>query len=119
MVYEANKLQNRISIHDQLLMQAFDFLTTLANSIFIGRKFLAVESNLGASYLANIHAAKFKMDYITSYHWAWRPISTKKVGVTDVGLNNFIKRTGGTYALIFVQSGVQSGHHLMYIKSEP
>jgi hypothetical protein len=43
----------------------------------------------------------------------------KKIVLTEIGLKNFIIRMGGTYTLIFVQSGVHSDLHLIYIKVEP
>jgi len=120
MVYEANKMENKATRYQQLcMMEAYDSLMKLTNSILTGNKQLIVDSTLTPAYLANFHAPLIKLDTITPDHWAWTPISSKIIGLTQIGLENFVARMGGTYAVILVRSGVHSGHHLMYIKVEP
>ena len=119
MVYEANKLQDKITRQEHLRMQSYDLLTKLTNSIFMGKKYIVVDSTITPPYLENLHAPLIEFDSITPNHWAWTPISSKKIGLTEIDLKNLIVRIKGTFALIYVHSGVHSGHHLMYIKAEP
>ena len=61
MVHEANKLQDNITRHEHLRMQSYDFLTMLTNSIFMGNKYLVVESNIIPPNLANLHLPLIKL----------------------------------------------------------
>jgi hypothetical protein len=117
MLHEAKKVQNRIARESQVRKQAVDSLIMLTNSLFPGKKYLIVDSDL-ERVMHKLHAPLIKFNSITPEHWAWRKISHKKVLLTEIGVKNFVMRTGGTYALIFVESGIHSGHHLMYIVGE-
>jgi hypothetical protein len=118
MVYGPNKLQDKITRQEQLRMQSYDSLTMLTNSIFMGNKYLVVDSTLTQPNLANLHLPLIKFDFITPDHWTWTPISRKIISLTETALNNYIMRMKGTFALISIESGVHSGDHLMYIKCE-
>jgi hypothetical protein len=119
MVNEASKLQNKFARLEHLRMQAYDSLTMLTNSIFMGNRHLAVNSTFTPPYVTNPHLPLIKFDSITPIDWAWTPISTKAIALTDIGLKNYIiQMEGSTYAQIFVKSGVYPGYHLMYIKVE-
>ena len=100
----ANRLEDLKAIQNHILTQAVDYLLVLTNSLFIEKKYLLVESTLAPAFLVNLHAPLIELDFIYPDHWAWKPISSKKVGLTDIGLKNFLTRAGGTYAVIYVRS---------------
>ena len=55
MVDEANSLQNKIVKEDYIRIQAHHFLAILANSIFMGKQHLVVDSTLAPPYVTNLH----------------------------------------------------------------
>jgi hypothetical protein len=65
--------------------------------------------------VGSFHAPVIRMDFITPSHWAWSPIKSGRLGLTDTGLADIIRKVGGTYAIISIQKGELSGYHLLYI----
>jgi hypothetical protein len=117
MVNEANSLQNKVAKQEYIRIQAYDSLGILANSIFMGKQHLVVNSTLTPAYVRNLHVPLIKFDSVTFTHWAWMPISKQIIALNDIGLKNYIALMGAsTYALIFIESGVYSGYHLMYVE---
>jgi hypothetical protein len=116
---KVNQLQNKIARLKQIREQALDCLVKLTNWVWNGEKYLIGDSNLETEYpvkfLQQFHAPRLNFRSITPNHWAWKTISEKKVKLSEIGLKDFIERTGGTYAIIFIQSGTYSGDHLIYV----
>jgi hypothetical protein len=115
MINEVNILQNRSAKEDELRMQASQSLIKLANSLFTGKISLVVEPVLEAELIANFHGPVIKLDYLTTNHWSWSPIVNKVVDISGKSMNNFIVDMAGSYVLISVQNGNNSGYHLMYV----
>lgn len=116
MVGEANSLQKKFD-KDYIRIQAYDSLAILANSIFMGKQHLVVNSTLTPKYVASLHVPRLKFHSITPTDWAWMPISKKIIALNDIALKSYIALMGEcTYALIVIESGVYSGYHLMYVK---
>ena len=85
----------------------------------MGNKYLLVEANIIPSNLANLHMPLIKLDSITFDHWAWMPISRKKISLSEIGLKNYIMQMrGSTFALISVERGVHSGYYRMHVVDE-
>ena len=117
MVNEANSLQNKFVKQEYIRIQAYDSLAILANSIFMGKQHLVVNSTLTPAHVTNLHVPLIKFDSITHNDWAWVPISKKIIPLNDIALKSYIALMGAsTYALILIESGVYSGYHLMYVK---
>jgi hypothetical protein len=117
MVNEANSLQNKFVKQQYVHKQAYDSLAILANSIFMGKQHLVVNSRVTPAYVTNLHIPLIKLDSITPTHWAWMPISKEIIALSEIGLKNYIALMGAsTYALIFIESGDYSGYHLMYVE---
>lgn len=112
---EANKIQNKVDKLDQIQTRANGCLAILANSIWRGKKYLITNSSLSPAYVEHFQGPRLTYESISPDHWAWKKISSKKFKLGDIAFKNFIRRTRGTYALIFVQTGDHFGHHLMYI----
>ena len=116
MLGETNKLQNKRDRQNEMYSQVIDNLTWLTNSIFKGTKELVVDSSFDPSYLAIFHYPQIKLNFITPEHWAWRPIVNKKISLTQIDLQNFIKAVMGTYVFLSIQNGPYAGYHLMYVR---
>ena len=94
-------------------MQANQALITLANSLFTDKASLVVELVLETALTANFHGPVIKLDYLTSYHWAWSPFVNKVVVKGETSMNNFIVDMAVSYVLISVQNGNYSGDHIV------
>jgi hypothetical protein len=126
-IAQANRHQDRRSRQDQLYLESFLWLVNLTNSIFTGKKCVIVQSSFMPEYsesnssrnqsfkVGSFHAPLIRMDNITPSHWAWSPIKSGTLGLTDIGLEEIIRNVGGTYAIILIQKGDLSGCHLLYI----
>ena len=116
-VNEANSLQNRFARQEYIRIQAYNSLTILANSIFMGKQHLVVKSILTPADVTNPHLPLIKLDSITLNEWARLPISRELIPLSEIALKNYIAWMGAsTYALILIESGVYSGYHLMYVE---
>jgi hypothetical protein len=128
-VAQANGLQDqdRRSRQNQLYLESIRCLVSLTNSIFTGKKCVIVDSSFRPEYsetnisrtysskVGSFHAPVIRMDFITPSHWAWSPIKSGTVGLTNTGLEEIIRNVGGTFAIILIQKGDLSGCHLLYI----
>ena len=116
-VNEANSLQNRFARQEYIRIQAYNSLTILANSIFMGKQHLVVKSILTPADVTNPHLPLIKLDSITLNEWARVPISKELIPLSEIALKSYIALMGAsTYALILIESGEYSGYHLMYVE---
>ncbi len=72
-------------------------------------------SRMHSFKVGSFHTPVIRMDFITPSHWAWSPIKSGTLGLTDMGLEEIIRNVEGTYAIILIQKGDLSGYHLLYI----
>jgi len=119
MVNEANSLQYKTIKEDDIRIKAYEFLVILANSIFMGKQHLVVNSKLSTAHARSLHAPLIKFDSITPNDWPWMPITKETIALDDKGLKNYIGLMGAsTYALILSERGAYFGYHLMYMERE-
>ena len=116
-VNEANSLQDKFVKQEYIRIQAYDSLSILANSIFMGKQHLVVNSTLIPPYVTNLHVPLIKLDSITFNDWAWMPISKKIIPLNDNRLEELYCPDGGEHLCSnFDREGVYSGYHLMYVE---
>ena len=114
MLNKVNQLQDREAKANELRIHADRALIALTNSLFTPKIYLYVNPYMKLEDIPNFHGPIFKLDSITSEHWAWRVI-VDKVDLSEIEIYNFIKDVGSTYALISNTSGPYSGNYVMLV----